>query len=93
MPTCGETGFGYKKTKRNRISVFRSANRFPVYRLQHYMISIVYVYFVIYFVQFCYLHCLNLKDLKTVYLCVHPCTTVHGCTRSIDKMSIGFVFF
>ena len=33
------------------------------------MISIVYVYFVIYFVQFCYLHCLNLKDLKTVYLC------------------------
>ena len=36
MPTCGETGFGYKKTKCNRISVFRSANRFPVYRLQHY---------------------------------------------------------
>ena len=36
MPTCGETGFGYKKTKRNRISVFQSANRFPVYRLQHY---------------------------------------------------------
>ena len=36
MPTCGETGFGYKKTKRNRISVFRPANRFPVYRLQHY---------------------------------------------------------
>ena len=36
MTTCGETDFGYKKTKRNRISVFRSANRFPVYRLQHY---------------------------------------------------------
>ena len=36
MPTRGETGFGYKKMKRNRITVFRSANRFPVYRLQHY---------------------------------------------------------
>ena len=36
MTTCGETGFGYKKTKRNQISVFRSANRFLVYRLQHY---------------------------------------------------------
>ena len=36
MTTCGETGFGDKKTKRNRISVFRSANRFVVYRLQHY---------------------------------------------------------
>ena len=40
MPTCGETGFGYKKTKRNRISVFRSANRFPVYRLQHYIVRL-----------------------------------------------------
>ena len=37
MTTCGETGFGYKKTKRNRISVLRSANSFPVYRLQHYI--------------------------------------------------------
>ena len=34
---CDETGFGLKKTKRNRITVFRSANRFPVYRLQHYL--------------------------------------------------------
>ena len=30
-------GFGYKKPKRNRIIVFRSANRLPIYRLQHYI--------------------------------------------------------
>ena len=43
MNTCGETGFGYKKTKHNQISVFRSANRFRVYCLQHYSKSLAHI--------------------------------------------------
>ena len=45
---CDETGFGLKKTKRNRITVFRSANRFPVYRLQHYIFVMTFEFVFIY---------------------------------------------